>query len=119
MPSVVTELHTNAEGVTRRDGKIIDTIPSYVWTRFLGGNFDGQEIVGRDLEKPVVKFGEEPGLVYSRRVQVTGPLRIVAYVAVDHPRDRFWPYEVMREVAKSHPALKLTTFQKAKQKEKD
>lgn len=115
----MAELHTNAEGVTRRDGKVIDTIPSYVWTHFLGGSFDGQEIMGRDLEKPVVKFGEDEDCVYSRRVRVIGPLRIVAYVAVDHPRDRFWPYEVMREIAKSHHALKLTTFQKAKQKEKD
>jgi hypothetical protein len=104
----------NKPEVTRKDGKPFDTIPTYVWTRFIGGAFDKQQIVGRDLEKKVVRFGEEAECIYSKRVHVFGGFRLIAHVSVDHPRSQFWPYEAMREMAATHPHLMKAKFEDAK-----
>jgi hypothetical protein len=106
----VAEFETDEKDVTRKDGEIYDTMPNYIWTNYVGGDFDGQDVVGRDLEKKVVKFGDEEGCTYSRRVHVLGGFRLIAYVDVHHPRHLFWPYEVMRAMVKTHPNLMKTTY---------
>jgi hypothetical protein len=110
----VVEYETDDKGTTRKDGKVHDTIPTYVWVKFVGGNFDKQEVVGRDLERQVVRHGEDEGCIYSRRVHVFGPMRVIAYVDVHHPRSHFWPYEVLREMARTHPALMTSDLKAAK-----
>ena len=114
----MSKYETDEKGVTRKDGKIGDTIPTYMWTKFVGGNFDGQEIIGRDLEKREVSFGEEEGCTYARRLRVVSGLRIIAFVDIHHPKSLFWPYEVMREMAKTHHHLMTTDYNKAREVKK-
>ena len=112
--ATVAEYTTDQEDVTRKDGKVVDTIPTYIWMQLVGGDLDGQEPVGKDLEKKVIKYSEERGLVYSRRVHTFGAMRVIAYVSVDHPRSHFWPYEVMRAMAKSHHQMMKTDYQNSR-----
>lgn len=111
----MSEYATDENGVTRKDGKVFDTIPTYLWVKYVGGSFDKEEIIGRDLEKKVITFGEEEGLTYKRRVWVVGGVRIIAYVDVHHPKAQFWPYEVMEEMAKTHHHLMTTDYKTAKE----
>lgn len=90
--------------ITRREdtGQIRDTIPTYVFTRFIGGEHDDEEIVGRDLKRSRVTFGAEEGQTYVRKYRVITGFRLVAYVAEDLPKARYWPYMAMAAIAKSH-----------------
>lgn len=96
------ELH-----ITREGGKIVDTIPTYVWRRLIGGQpYNGGEIPKPSLGKMTVVFGEgDKAQTYVRKSRVMSGFRLVAFVADDLPRTTYWPTEAMRQIAQRHPDL--------------
>lgn len=101
----------DTKSVTRKGGKVVDTIPTYLWRRLVGGApFHGGEIRARDLEKKTVVFGEgEEARTYVRKSRVMHGFRLVAFVDQEMPKSKFWPYIAMREIAKMHPDLMQIT----------
>lgn len=104
--------------ITRNeDGEITDTIATYILKRYVGGELDGEEVIGRDLKKSKISHGAEEGLTYVRKTHSMGPIRLVAFVDEFYPKVKFWPYEVWRRIAKGHPELMQVTKAEAEKTE--